>query len=600
MNNFPKHKEDARLNAPTRRAAIVFRGKATLLQVARSFRNTLKDEIIRFPRDDKFTDGEIIAESTSRLWMIDDVENHAEQHLLAGKVHNLRLALKQFNGVEVPANQVFSFWAHAGRASRRKGYVRGRELREGCIIPNIGGGLCQLSNALYDAALKAEFEIVERHAHTRIIPDSLAEIGRDATVFWNYVDLRFRAPHVFRIEVLMTGENLIVRFRRESCVQDSISIPARVSEIERPTVNIPQNGSPQSCASCDVHECFRHQATQTVVGKFGRTAFLVDEYWSEYDAYIGAQSKTNDVLCVPLNGKKFGKANYAWNTARFDDVRESRLLTLRRAYQSRRFAAQGASRQRALLHHAERLAASFASQLTYDVTHVVVMQNLLPFLWREGHFGGRTFDVLMTNLPFAVLHETLDAAHRRHPESSTLNDFRASAWLLENENEALRHARRIITPHSYVADLFADKAMLLDWHLSKNKTSIHSQNAHTAKSKIVFPAATVGRKGAYEMREAAKKLNLQIATVGAQLEGADFWRGVSVEHKSGVGDWLADAALVVLPAYVENRPRRLLEAVARGVPVIASTACGLVNVKGVVNIQAGDVRRLFAAIKNED
>ena len=39
-------------------------------------------------------------------------------------------------------------------------------LSRGCIIPSIGGGLCQISNALYDAALLAELEIVERHGGT--------------------------------------------------------------------------------------------------------------------------------------------------------------------------------------------------------------------------------------------------------------------------------------------------------------------------------------------------------------------------------------------------------------------------------------------------
>ena len=97
--------------------------------------------------------------------------------LLAGKVHNLRLAVKKLDGLEISGGEVFSFWKNVGQASRLKGFVVGRELREGCIIPNVGGGLCQISNALYDAALKANFEIVERHAHSQIVEGSLAERG---------------------------------------------------------------------------------------------------------------------------------------------------------------------------------------------------------------------------------------------------------------------------------------------------------------------------------------------------------------------------------------------------------------------------------------
>ena len=113
----------------------------------------------------------------------------------------------------MPAGKTFGFWKQIGRTSSLKGFAEGRELREGCVIPTIGGGLCQLSNALYDAALQAGFEIVERHAHTQVIPGSLAEKGRDATVFWNYVDLRFRSDAAFRIEATLDGDELIVQFR---------------------------------------------------------------------------------------------------------------------------------------------------------------------------------------------------------------------------------------------------------------------------------------------------------------------------------------------------------------------------------------------------
>ena len=39
-----------------------------------------------------------------------------------------------------------------GRITARKGFVLGREIREGCVVPTVGGGICQLSNALATAA----------------------------------------------------------------------------------------------------------------------------------------------------------------------------------------------------------------------------------------------------------------------------------------------------------------------------------------------------------------------------------------------------------------------------------------------------------------
>ena len=47
----------------------------------------------------------------------------------------------------------------------------------------------------------------------------------------------------------------------------------------------------------------------------------------------------------------------------------------------------------------------------------------------------------------------------------------------------------------------------------------------------------------------------------------------------------------------QNQPRVLLRAVACGIPVIASLACGLNNVCGVVSIATGDKQALLDAIE---
>ncbi len=270
---------------------------------------------------------------------------------------------------------------------------------------------------------------------------------------------------------------------------------------------------------------------------------------------------------------------------------ESRLATIWRAVESRNLSPQGAARQKALLRNDERLAISFVPLLKVDVTHVTVMQNLLPFLWNEGYLGGRTFDVLMTRLPLADLHKRLDRARKLHLESETLGDFRADEWLVRAEGEALRYARKIVTPHTEIAALFKEKAVVTDWRIPK------VERAPIKGNKVLFPASTLGRKGAYEMREAARALNLDLVLIGSQLESTDFWRGVRISCRRFDERWLDEIGLVVLPAFIEHKPRRLLEAVARKVPVIASEACGLGNVTGVVNVPIGDAQSLFDEIQ---
>lgn len=565
----------------TRIQSLIFKTKAALLRAKRGMKNLFDRNLKKFPKAAGSGKSATIAESKTPLWTESRAE---EQFLLAGKVHNLRLAIKKLDGVEIPAGEVFSFWKHIGQANRARGFVEGRELREGCIIPNVGGGLCQLSNALYDAALKANFEIVERHAHTQIVAGSLAEQGRDATIFWNYVDLRFRSPLAFRIETFLGKDHLTVKFKSENGNSKLLQIlPGATGKNRKPKT---ENQQPNSCATCGVESCFRSLKPETHLD-FGRAAFLLDEFSPEFDEYVQQAKNEKDFLFVPLDGRRFRKANYAWNMNGFARTKQSFITTLARSHKSRKLAAQGAERQKSLLEMSEKLAESFAKQLSYDVLHVVVSQNLLPFLWKNGHLGGRTFDVLMNALPMRELQERLDFAASIHKKSKTLSDFRAEKWLVEAETEALKMARKIITPHTEIASLFREKCELVNWNLPKTK---NLERKASDKFTIVFPASTVGRKGSYELRDAVLDLNVKLITLGALIEDADFWRGIDWEK--GADDWLERADLMVLPAFVEHKPRRLLQAVAQKIPVIASTACGLETVEGVTNIEISSVKRL--------
>src|SRR5207342_2054136 len=98
------------------------------------------------------------------------------------------------------------------------------------------------------------------------------------------------------------------------------------------------------------------------------------------------------------------------------------------------------------------------------------------------------------------------------------------------------------------------KARKLDWHLPT------ATNRTTGDSTVFFPASTLGRKGAYELREVARDLDLTLALGGGILEDNEFWNGVRAVPAGS--DPLSTARLVVLPAWIEDQPRRLLRAVA--------------------------------------
>ena len=157
------------------------------------------------------TNANCLCEVITELYTLTDPK---EQVLQLGKIQNLRVAVRQFDGITIPADGVFSFWRQMGRPSARKGFVVGRELRQGCLIPTLAGGICQLSNSLYYVAKHSGMEILERHGHTQPIEGSDFAAGDDATVFWNYVDLRFRVKNPVCVRASLTASKLVVRLEQ--------------------------------------------------------------------------------------------------------------------------------------------------------------------------------------------------------------------------------------------------------------------------------------------------------------------------------------------------------------------------------------------------
>ncbi len=605
---------------PSRAAAVTFFCKATLLQLRRGCIDIVSG-VHRLSAGSSTDFPFLLAESRTTLWI---EENLAEKSLQLGKVENLRRALRQLNGAAIADGGLFSFWKQIGRATLRRGYVPGRQMREGCLFPAIGGGLCQLSNALYDVALQAECEIVERHPHSRIVPGSAAARDRDAAIAWNYLDLRFRPSQPMLVEARMTSDELIVRLYGQSAPPQSLSMP--------PLVNMPANyvslasltnplirdtrkildPAAHSCLTCEQDACFRHnfRMVKTFLSgnedgkEDGRKAYLVGECTPEFQEHLQRHRRAADLLAIPLDGKIWRQQRYAWDTAVYHSVGTATVQTVRRSVISRRLGKYGAARLQAQLEGDEALAKRLAATLTPDVTRVCVAQSLLPYLWRDGHLGGRRFDVLMTRRPLQTLHENLDEALAQHPIRSTLGEFRAPDWLVESEAEALAAADTLITPHTGIAALYPDKTLLLDWKLPDSSASSSSASSGTipsalASRKIVFPGPTAARKGAYELRDIARELDLEIVLLGGELEGDGFWEGVRT-CRSGRGstDWLTGIAAVVQPALVEDHPRTLLRALAAGVPVIATSACGIERLPGVQTVQYGDIDSLRSALLN--
>jgi hypothetical protein len=578
---------------PTRWQALQFALKSNLLRLKRWLRDPnggrhpARMPVCREPS----ASGPLLAESTSPLYPSDA---GAEFALQAGKVQNLRVAARYLHGRELQAGELFSFWAHVPRPTVGRGFARGRELRTGCLIPSVGGGLCQLTNALYDVALQSGCDIVERHAHTQRIPGSMVAEGRDATIFWNYVDLRFRTPVTCQLEIELTASELHVRMRSVGATSLPRPAPgAPLVQLRSPTAPLVE-----SCETCGMESCFRHRAASDKTHhQESSTAWVVDAWMPEHDAYMAQVRGPKDTLLMPLDGRRWRQGSYRWTVNGFAEVVSAPLFVARRSLRMRRLQhGEGAVRQKALLEMDALLAEILAKRIPATALHVVVSQNLAPFLWANGVLAGRTFDVLMTRMPMDALQRQLDRAAALWPGTPTLADFRADPELVAAESAVLANARHWITPHTGIAGCLRatarPSAVLLEWQMPRRGKARRQAGKGT---RLYFAGSTLSRKGARELREALQGMDIPLSLGGPLLEGADFWRGY--DTKFGGKDWLDEAEAVVLPAWVEHQPRRLLAALAAGIPVICTPACGLPPQSGLTLIPEGDSAALREAIQ---
>jgi hypothetical protein len=156
--------------------------------------------------------------------------------------HNIRLACEAIDGTVLLPGQVFSYNDTVGPRSERAGYRTAPVIIRGELVPGTGGGICQVSTTLYNAALLTDLKIVRRSHHQ--FPVAYVAPGRDATVAYGSIDLRFAnsLPRPIMLDVKMIGSRVIGRvFGAPETKRDVRLISSRITWT-RPRV--PASGGP--------------------------------------------------------------------------------------------------------------------------------------------------------------------------------------------------------------------------------------------------------------------------------------------------------------------------------------------------------------------
>jgi vancomycin resistance protein YoaR len=109
-------------------------------------------------------------------------------HGSSDRLTNIRLAAGSINNTIIWPGAVFSFNEVVGPRTPERGYLPGPIILLGSSTMDYGGGVCQVSSTLFNAAINAGIKISERHGHTK--PVGYVPAGRDATVSYDDLDLK--------------------------------------------------------------------------------------------------------------------------------------------------------------------------------------------------------------------------------------------------------------------------------------------------------------------------------------------------------------------------------------------------------------------------
>jgi vancomycin resistance protein YoaR len=109
---------------------------------------------------------------------------------VANRIHNVQLVAHLIDGKLIAPGATFSFNDATGERSADKGFLEAPVIINGELENGLGGGVCQVSTTVFNAAYEAGLPIVSRTNHALYI--SHYPLGRDATVDYPNIDLKFQ------------------------------------------------------------------------------------------------------------------------------------------------------------------------------------------------------------------------------------------------------------------------------------------------------------------------------------------------------------------------------------------------------------------------
>jgi vancomycin resistance protein YoaR len=129
---------------------------------------------------------------------------------IPNRIHNVELVSHLVDGKLIAPGATFSFNGTTGARTAEKGFVAAPVIINGELQTGLGGGVCQVSTTVFNAAYEAGLPITARTNHALYI--SHYPLGRDATVDYPDVDLKFvnDTHHWLLLRTFVTSSSLAV------------------------------------------------------------------------------------------------------------------------------------------------------------------------------------------------------------------------------------------------------------------------------------------------------------------------------------------------------------------------------------------------------
>lgn len=129
------------------------------------------------------------------------------------RVHNIKRALEQYEGIIIRPDEEFSFVKYLGEVDGEHGYLPELVIKYNKTEPEFGGGICQVSSTVFRAAVNAGLKITARKNHAYPVR-YYKPYGMDATIYIPNPDFRFinNTGHSILILSSIEGSTLTFSF----------------------------------------------------------------------------------------------------------------------------------------------------------------------------------------------------------------------------------------------------------------------------------------------------------------------------------------------------------------------------------------------------